>query len=335
MLDDDVKGLLRHFVSKLSVAISNGYEANPSLPLSFNLENCTQLIDFFNTNVSINHKNFTFPSLHLKGIGIKRDLCSKTSIDLCDIAALIMLSPLEVHRSSLQSVPRQLIYNVVYSFNRLLNIRLRNSSSALLIRSMKVCDELEIQTLQRVLFDHFPIVFHSAVVFFKISDATESISEHIPETFSLPLIMDIAIGLRLLGNVQNVHLKCPGTITCTIDSRSKRFRSVHIALDTVDFLHKMIEEAKIIVKKTLHRAAELTGLYIQLRRNQLNNDPEIARIQFLENKAVLSTYPSHLQSIFKHFLPNLTVPEYYNDLFDTYPNNLAQTLEALMRCDGE
>lgn len=126
--------------------------------------------------------------------------------------------PIEVDRSTLQSVPQRLLRNVMFSFNRLLSSRLRNSNIVLLKNAVKAADQLHIETLENLLIQRKPIKIINFAVSFRVQDVQNGGNMNfISNSSSLPLIFEVKVDLNILGIEHKIHLTSHGTISCKSD----------------------------------------------------------------------------------------------------------------------
>lgn len=325
----DSNALLHAFTSLLSSSLENGTEINIS-----SVSN-VKLASFFGPSaVGITCEEFWCPSLHLRG---HLSGSEHLNASLVDIAALNYSIPLKVDMSTLQTVPQRLLCNVMVSFNQLLSSRLRNSTLVLLKKAVKVADQIKVKTLDNLLIKRDPINIRSFAISFRVLDVPNEVKMNgRSNSSSLPLVFEVKIDLNILGIEHNIHFKSHGTIAFKIDSKSSLFQSIYITIDTVQFLRTMIDNVKLIVKKTLRRAAKITTSYVQLKNNRdtekIQNTFQHSLVQTptFKNEDSTSCYPEHLKSVMKEFRSSShQITEELESQFEKYPVNLARTLKEL------
>jgi hypothetical protein len=148
----------------------------------------------------------------------------------------------------------------------------------------------------------------------------------------------------MLGKIDTVTLQVPGTVNAVISPSEFLFDSVHVTFDTVCFLKKMMEEVRLLIKKTLKRAAKITAAYSQmkLKRSRVQFEevhrPEESRKETKptaqsSTEQDLSSYPEHFRETVRQFLP--TEETVIEANIEGFPPQLARTLKLLANGGGD
>jgi len=98
------------------------------------------------------------------------------------------------------------------------------------------------------------------------------------DSLVLPLSFEAVIDFKSIGKMITVPLKAPGTISGRFDSSDGLLTQVEIALDTIELLDCMMNQARLVVRKTLQVAAKLTSELShknsQMKRNPLSGQSD-------------------------------------------------------------
>jgi hypothetical protein len=342
--------LLRNFTQLLSSAMSNGEEHKLSATKEFKL---SQLLSP-QSDRSWDKNNFngdtdpcSFPCLLLKG-HLKGSDSANRNISLLDVGALSLAEPLKANRSNIDQVPMRLLTNVTVSFKQLLCSRLRASMSALIETTVKLGDFDKAKVLRRLFNSRECIKISTVVTSYTV--LTNADQHQPPGKVTEALVFEIIIDAKMMGTVHTVTLQVPGTISAVINPNDYLLQSVDIVFDTVNFLKTMMEQARMLVKKTMKRAAKITAAYIHMKKkrappqkeptgkeeskaSQNQNKPEPQDVVSQANKSqskdqdLLISYPEHLRETVRQFLPcQETMVE---ENIEGFPPQLAKTLKAL------
>jgi len=204
----------------------------------------------------------TFPSLQLKGSFEGK---SNNNVSLVDVAAVNMASQMKVDRSSIDKVPRQLLLNVSGSFQQLLVSRIRCSMLALIDKMSKMGNSQNVDVLKRLLSSKNLLKLTTVVTSFTVIGKEKNTADR---KMTAPILFETIVDCSMLGKVHTVTLQAPGTITVTINNNDNLLESVEVAFDTIAFLKTMMHQARLLVKKTIRRAAKITAAYIQMKADK-------------------------------------------------------------------
>jgi hypothetical protein len=340
--------LLRNFAQLLSSAMSNGEEHKLSAS-RFKLAQLlsSQTENSWDKNFNIQSVPCSFPCLLLKGHLSGADRANR-NIPLLDVGALSLAKPLKANRSNIDRVPMELLTNVTVSFQQLLCSRLRASMAALIKTTIKLGDYDKAAVLRRLLASRESLQISTVVTSFTVLANDDG--HQPPGKVTEAIIFETIIDAKMLGSVHTVTLQVPGTISAIISPADHLLQTVDIVFDTVAFLKTMMEQARLLVKKTMKRAAKITAAYTHIKRkrsrleqkqqqleqeqeNQSQSMPETQDVTSQVSKSqskdqdLLTSYPEHLRETVRQFLPSQeTMPK---ESIEGFPPQLAKTLKAL------
>jgi hypothetical protein len=333
--------ILSTFAQLMSSAMSNGVEhklSGSNVKLSQFLSASAELENAWDgqyNSVKRSSAPCTFPCLQLKG-HLSGSGQANQDISLLDVAAINLASPLNINRTTIDTVPTQLLENVTASFQQLLSSRLRASMIALISQTMKLGDNTEAETLRRLLQSSKLIEITTVVTSFAVLNDDSGASS--TGSITRPIVFETIIDANMLGKMHTVTLQAPGTISAVVSNTDFLLQSVQVAFDTVAFLKTMMEQARLLVKKTMRRAAKITAAHAQLKRkrarpggeeqsgSQPQPRPEISKARS-KDQDLLTSYPDHLRETVRQFLPS---EEAMADAsVEGYPPELARTLKLL------
>jgi hypothetical protein len=336
---------LNTFAQLLSSAMSNGEEQTLSagserLKLShlFSSEVAAQMLNRWNNH---NASPCSVPCFQLKGHLSGSDRSKKSSIPLIDVAALNLSTPLYASARDIDTVPSQLLANITASFKQLLTSRLRASMIALINQTTKLGEYEEADVLQRLLFSKKAIDIVTVVTSFTVINDKSGVTGRITK----PIFLDAIIDVSMLGKMHTRTFQVPGSITAVINPTEFLLDSAHVTFDTVEFLKKMIVEARLLIKLTLQRAAKITATYSSMNHKKshvdLKEDQRYEGDHLHAQPAVppssteqyLSSYPQHLRETVRQFLPAEDTVIEAN--IEGFPPQLARTLKLLANGGGE
>ena len=340
-----IEMLLGNFAQLMSSASSNGVEhqlfGSRRVKLSQFLSSSGGIADRWDSgnNTDLNRNlggTCSFPCLELRG-HLPGSQQENRNISLLDVAALNLANPLTTNSSTIDAVPLQLLKNVTNSFQQLLCSRLKASVIALINQTMKLGEFDKANVIRRLVQKRNSIQITTAVTSFSVfqDDAQSS-----PGKVTKPLILEVIIDVNLLGNMNTVTFKVPGTISAVISPSDYLFQSVNVAFDTVAFLKTMMQEARHLVKKTMKRAARITAAYTQMKRKRARAEQTLDESRTQQSSAIslsskmqkkdqdlLSSYPEHLRETVAQFLPSQE--NTVEASIEGFPPQLARTLKAL------
>ena len=336
---------LNTFAQLLSSAMSNGKEQQ----LSAGSE-CLKLSHIFSSEVFTQMENrwddrtagpCSVPCFELKGHLSGSNRSHNSNISLLDVAALNFSTPLCTSNSNIDTIPSQILANVTASMKQLLSSRLRASMTALINQTTKLGEYQEANVLRRLLISKQAINIVTVVTSFTVIDDKPGVTGCIMK----PIVLDAIIDVSMLGKMHTITLQVPGSINAVINPTEFLFDSVHVTFDTIFFLKKMIEEARLLIKKTLRRAAKITAAHSRMkmkrsrveyeekqRYEEVNNYSEPAAPQS-STEQYLSSYPEHLRETVRQFLP--TEDTVIEANIEGFPPQLARTLKLLANGGGD
>lgn len=166
---------------------------------------------------------------------------------LQDAAASNLLLPLEFRKSELQGLPMTLLRNVNQSFMSLVDSRLRSSLTALVQKSSGEDDPLTPVWARLLKASSNPIKPTTIVTTFR----TLASSEHCANgDYIQPLILEIVIDLKILGNIVDVTVEAPGTVrgNFSCNAAEAGLLKVDIQIDTAALLISMMAKARLAVR---------------------------------------------------------------------------------------
>jgi len=280
------------------------------------------------------------PCFQLKGHLSGSNQVQNNNISLLDVAALNLSTPIYTNISNIDSVPSQILANVTASMKQLLTSRLRASMIALIKQTTKLGDYKEADVLRRLLLSKKSIDIVTVVTSFTVINDESGVTGCLTK----PIILDAIIDISMLGKMNTVTLQVPGTVNAVISPSEFLFDSVHVTFDTVCFLKTMMEEVRLLIKKTLKRAAKITAAYSQMKLKR-------SRVQFEEERRPeevrkeskpaaqssteqdLSSYPEHFRETVRQFLP--TEETVIEANIEGFPPQLARTLKLLAKGGGD
>jgi hypothetical protein len=331
---------LNTFAQLLSSAMSNGIEqklsaGSESLKLSHLFsESAAQMENRYITGPC------SVPCFQLKGHLSGNNQVQNNNISLLDVAALNLSTPIYTNISNIDSVPSQILANVTASMKQLLTSRLRASMIALINQTTKLGDYKEADVLRRLLLSKKSIEIVTVVTSFTVINDESGVTGCLTK----PIVLDAIIDISMLGKIDTVTLQVPGTVNAVISPSEFLFDSVHVTFDTVCFLKKMMEEVRLLIKKTLKRAAKITAAYSQmkLKRSRVQFEevhrPEESRKETKptaqsSTEQDLSSYPEHFRETVRQFLP--TEETVIEANIEGFPPQLARTLKLLANGGGD
>mmetsp|Transcript_7798 Transcript_7798/g.11709 ORF Transcript_7798/g.11709 Transcript_7798/m.11709 type:complete len:410 (+) Transcript_7798:40-1269(+) len=334
---------LNTFAQLLSSAMSNGVEqklsaGSESLKLSHLFsESAAQMENRWDGSIT---GPCSVPCFQLKGHLSGSNQVQNNNISLLDVAALNLSTPIYTNISNIDSVPSQILANVTASMKQLLTSRLRASMIALIKQTTKLGDYKEADVLRRLLLSKKSIDIVTVVTSFTVINDESGVTGCLTK----PIILDAIIDISMLGKMNTVTLQVPGTVNAVISPSEFLFDSVHVTFDTVCFLKTMMEEVRLLIKKTLKRAAKITAAYSQMKLKR-------SRVQFEEERRPeevrkeskpaaqssteqdLSSYPEHFRETVRQFLP--TEETVIEANIEGFPPQLARTLKLLAKGGGD
>jgi len=339
--------ILSSFASLLAAASLNGEEhslrAADQAKLSYFLSSGTG-------DARSQKATCSFPSLQLKG-HLQGHMNGQ--IQLADVAALNLASPMEYDRTTIDLVPRQILLNVSKSFRQLLISRLRNSMLILIDKMMKVGNHKSATVLKRLYSSEKLLKMTTVVTSFSVISEEVMVSKSGGGSTTQPILFETIIDVSMLGRIHTVTLKVPGTISASICASDGLLERVEVAFDTVSFLKVMMAKARLLVKETVKRAAKISSAYIHMKTNKKDqkdsSSSSSSSIAPQPSKAIepslpsrtpstsvdddlISSYPSHLRETVMQFLPTKT--SIAEESIEGFPPQLAKTLKLLARSGG-
>ena len=182
----------------------------------------------------------------------------KMNVNRHDMAALNLATPTSVDRDNMEEIPRLILKSIYESFDLLIVSRLRCSLLILLQKTMKNGQGSEVDILMQLLSTQAPIALTTIVTSFHVFPTNDSQGHKRLSSLVLPLSFEAVIDFKAVGKMITVPLKAPGTISGRFDSTDGLLTQVEIALDTIELLDCMMKQARLVVRKTLQVAANLT-----------------------------------------------------------------------------
>ncbi len=196
-----------------------------------------------------------FPSLSLTRNNSDQ---KKMNVNRHDLAALNLATPTSVDRDNMEKIPSLILKSIYESFDLLIMSRLRCSLLILLQKTMKNGQGSEANILMQLLSTQAPIKLTTIVTSFHVFPRNDNRGHNRLSSLVLPLSFEAVIDFKSLGKMITVPLKAPGTISGHFDSTDGLLTQVEIALDTIELLDCMMKQARLVVRKTLQVAANLT-----------------------------------------------------------------------------
>jgi hypothetical protein len=283
--ESKLERIITSFVSLFSsvLTVEGGKEVEMSKDSS------EMLSRFVSPSVRVDDLCLRIPSLLLKN----RSGSGSGGQSLEEAAALNLARSVALTLKELSRAPLALLSNISESFVTLLDSRRRSSIQALIRQSHHQKDS----TLTRVIVgllacSKSPISPSTIVTSFRTLPACELTQGG---ELVVPLIMECLIDLQIFGNLVTVTCVAPGTIQTTIGS-DLMICKAEIILDTLSFLHSMMKQARLAVRKTV-AFASVMGSNLLMPSSLPNNHESSTKDENPIPKAVLSSLNFHDEAV--------------------------------------
>jgi hypothetical protein len=307
----------------------------------------------------------TFPVLTLKSYQ-HSTLSNRPSVSSHEKnAARNLANSVKADNWNIPSVPKLLLQNITTSLQQLIDSRLRSSLMALIRQTIKIGAGSEAHTINHLLTHQDPIHMTTVVTSFSPHGPLQELSQSPVRMSSLAFSFEAVFDCKLLGNMLlTFSVKAPGTFTAAFNAQNSLISRGNVIIDTQALLKSLMDNARLVVKKTIRAAAttftqsqnsnstsdnDLTLVTpdakpvsdstqdIQENTDLTSNNNSKSKSNKLSSKTkkrcqtedLITSYPQHLRETFQHFLTTQHAEESLDIDTEGFPPQLAKTLKLL------
>ena len=201
-----------------------------------------------------------------------------TKESLLDKAALNMATPFFTTPTTATYTAKTILMNIITTFETLIDSRLRSVASQIVLHSRTSVGENKYsKILLRLLSPSLrPVRVATVITRFMTIPENENdrnelqlttTSSSFEETMlSITLSFKVVLDIKVFGEVSTIELSCPVTISGTFDIHDTDglLTSVDIVFDTDHLLRAMIDQARLVVKLAVTKAAATSVNVVKL-----------------------------------------------------------------------